>query len=309
MKDKRSFLLILLTAALVLTWAYHFYDKSVYVNQLQPGWIKDTTALSKILSDSLKKIFSASWNQFQSQLPQPDSPYMTTAPELKIQLSEIKQLKSELNSLMQKTIITPAEWELAGLKIRRLQQLTDTVSLLYPSELSEIREELNRIVQQIQTEVHSAKKTNSALQPNMKFAPKKNNASELFTVRALKFSALTQMPGQPTTETNQADRAEKFIVTFSVQNRFMDFDNAELIAVITDPSGKILIADAWEAGSFTTQTEGRKTYSKKIRFAYKVGELSKISFTLQPELFKTGIYKLHLYQSGSLIAESRYKLN
>ena len=76
------------------------------------------------------------------------------------------------------------------------------------------------------------------------------------------------------------------------------FQNAEVVVVVSDPSGKSLNTEVWDAGSFETKTEGRKIYTRKVRFEYNKGEPKQLIFSLEPENFEKGIYKISLYHNG-----------
>ena len=57
MRDNKSILLALLCIGLVITWVYHLYDKSQYSNDTNEVFAKDSSAVAKAVSDSLRVFF------------------------------------------------------------------------------------------------------------------------------------------------------------------------------------------------------------------------------------------------------------
>ena len=106
----------------------------------------------------------------------------------------------------------------------------------------------------------------------------------------------------------QQEEANKFISSFTVKNNSTGYQNAEIIIVISDPSGKSVNPEVWDAGSFQTKTEGRKVYTRKLLFEYNKGETKKLEFALEPENFEKGVYKISLYHNGFRIGQSSWKL-
>jgi hypothetical protein len=81
------------------------------------------------------------------------------------------------------------------------------------------------------------------------------------------------------------------------------------MVVITDPSGKIVNTEVWDVGSFETLNEGRKVYSRKIKFEYKKNETKRLTFTMEPDVFEKGVYKFSLYHNGVRIGETNCRLS
>ncbi|HEV8273286.1 MAG TPA: hypothetical protein VGQ04_18360, partial [Chitinophagaceae bacterium] len=134
------------------------------------------------------------------------------------------------------------------------------------------------------------------------------NNVPLFVASGIRFAAYKVQPDQKEIETTQQDEANKFISSFTVKNSVAGFQNAEIIVVVSDPSGKSVNPEVWDAGSFETKTEGRKVYTRKLLFEYNKGETKRLQFSLEPENFEKGTYKLSLYYNGIRIGESTWKL-
>ena len=61
-------------------------------------------------------------------------------------------------------------------------------------------------------------------------------------------------------------------------NNISDEPVSEIYVVITQPDGKVLKTDVWDAFSIDTRKEGKKSYTRKVRFDYERGENKKLLF-------------------------------
>jgi hypothetical protein len=104
-------------------------------------------------------------------------------------------------------------------------------------------------------------------------------------------------------ETSLARKADKFVASFVLQNNFNEYMNAEVMVVITEPDGRVLQSSTWDSGSFETKTEGKKNYTRKVRFDYNKGEQKALIFTLDVDVFQKGTYTLQIWHNGILVGE------
>jgi hypothetical protein len=58
-------------------------------------------------------------------------------------------------------------------------------------------------------------------------------------------------------EAIQAKKAEKFVISFLLQNNVNSYENSEIFVVLTDPNNQVLEFSAWDTGLFDTN-EGPK---------------------------------------------------
>jgi hypothetical protein len=128
-------------------------------------------------------------------------------------------------------------------------------------------------------------------------AVEKNNSETTFTASELKLSA----NNENNTEVSDADAAEKFVGSFAVKNN-TNLSNAELMVVVLQPDGRIL-KNAWESGTFDTN-EGKKVYSRKIKFDYTKGEVKHLNFSLDADNVQKGNYIMQLYNKGKIIGKA-----
>jgi len=307
MRDNRSILLALLAGGLVITWVYHLYDKNQYSNHTREVIVKDSSAVAKAVSDSLRGFFIHALDQLDSEKIRVDSLTRTLSDSVWIQqLVAVNELRRDIRTILEQKNISKEDLGTAKIKIDTLQirmveleregAIRNSENKKPNGELTQLRNEIN--TQQSKKEEPGENKIQS----------KKNNALSLFVATGIQFAAYKVQPDQKEIETTQQDEANKFISSFTVKNNSAGFQNAEIIVVISDPSGKSVNPEVWDAGSFETKTEGRKVYTRKLLFEYNKGETKRLQFALEPESFEKGVYKISLYHNGFRIGQSSWKL-
>ena len=307
MRDNRSILLALLAGGLVITWVYHLYDKNQYSNHTREVIVKDSSAVAKAVSDSLRGFFIHALDQLDSEKIRVDSLTSTLSDSVWIQqLVAVNELRRDIRTILEQKNISKEDLGTAKIKIDTLQirmvelekegAIRNSENKKPNGELTQLRNEIN--TQQSKKEEPGENKIQS----------KKNNALSLFVATGIRFAAYKVQPDQKEIETTQQDEANKFISSFMVKNNSAGFQNAEIIVVISDPSGKSVNPEVWDAGSFETKTEGRKVYTRKLLFEYNKGETKRLQFALEPESFEKGVYKISLYHNGFRIGQSSWKL-
>ena len=308
MKDNKSILLALLSAGLIITWVYHLYDKSKYSNHTRQVFIKDSTAVAEAVSDSLRQYYSRTLDQLGVEKLQIDSANDLLKGELGSKITEINKLRSEVGTILKRKNLTQADLAEAKTKIDDLQQRIDDMKSENTS-LTDERTKLNGILAQLNNEMNSLQQNMQKVSSENKELMEKINDASVFIASEIKFAAVDVRPDQKETETNQQKKANKFVTSFTVQNNIANIENAEVVVVVSDPSGKSLNTEVWDAGSFETKAEGRKVYTRKVKFEYNKGEAKQLIFSLEPDNFEKGTYKLSLYHNGVRIGQSSWKLS
>ena len=307
MRDNKSILLALLTIGLVITWVYHLYDKGQYSNQTREVLVKDSSAVAKAVSDSLRGFFIQTLDQLDPEKIQVDSLTRTSSDSVwKQKLVVVNQLRFDIRNILEQKDISKEDLGTVKIKIDTLQlrmiELENEGTLLN-SENKKPNGELTQLSNEINTQ--QSKKEEPG---ENKIQSKKSNAHSLFVASGIQFAAYKVQPDKREIETTQQDEANKFISSFTVKNNSTGFQNAEIIIVISDPSGKSVNPEVWDAGSFETRTEGKKVYTRKLLFEYNKGETKRLQFALEPENFEKGVYKISLYHNGFCIGQSSWKL-
>src|SRR6188474_373939 len=254
MRDNRSILLALLAGGLVITWVYHLYDKNQYSNLTREVIVKDSSAVAKAVSDSFRGFFIQALDQLDSEKIRVDSLTRTLSDSVWIQqLVAVNELRRDIRTILEQKNISKEDLGTAKIKIDTLQirmvelekegAIRNSENKKPNGELTQLRNEIN--TQQSKKEEPGENKIQS----------KKNNALSLFVATGIRFAAYKVQPDQKEIETTQQDEANKFISSFTVKNNSAGFQNAEIIVVISDPSGKSVNPEVWDAGSFETKTE------------------------------------------------------
>ena len=308
MRDNKSLLLALLAVGLIVTWVYHIYDKSQYSNHTREVFVKDSIAVAEAVSDSLRKYYTRTLDQLGVEKLEIDSTNNLLKGELGQRITEINKLRFEIGNILKRKNLTQADLAEAKTKIDDLQQRIDNLKTENTS-LTDERAKLNGILAQLNGEMNSLQQNMQKVSAENKELTQKINDASIFIASEIKFAAVNIRPDQKEAETNQQKKANKFVTSFTVQNNIVDQQNAEVVVVISDPSGKSLNTEVWDAGSFETKTEGRKIYTRKVRFEYNKGEPKHLIFTLEPDSFEKGTYKISLYHNGVRIGESSWKLS
>jgi hypothetical protein len=307
MKDTKTVLLVMLSVGLISTWVYYIYDKSVS-NTHQPELVSNPTASVQRIQDSLQNIYSLTVDKLGSQLDSVKNTAGQLQGELNTRLEEINNLKTEIAALLKKNNGKKEDIELAGRKTTQLQELVAGLRKGNKEIADDKKHEApspgdNNItlVKKQQTENQPAGQENNS-------SPEKTNGPSLFTVSDLKFTPIA-LKDDREVETNQAESANKLIISFVVQNNLTSYANAEVFAIITQPDGKVVQTDAWDAASIPTHEFGRKAYTRKMKFEYLKGETKQLQAVIWPEDYEKGNYTLQVFHNGYLIGQAVKILN
>jgi myosin heavy subunit len=314
MKDIKPLLLLLLSLALVGTWAYHVYDKTQYVQAAHANSKDHVPVNPDHLKDSLSKVYEATINNLDSRLSVSGDSLATTrevADSLKrnlaARISEINRLKSEIGNILNKSELSPDEMATAKQKVGELQ---DRVQ-----ELSQQNASMEAEKQKLSVALAELSQNSDKLEQNMRKLNEENTSlnekiamASYFIASDVKLSAMEvkSTAEQPTT---QAKKADKFVISFAVQNNVYQYSNAEIIIVIVQPDKQILQSSNWDSGLFETKNDGKKGFSRVVKFDYTKGERKELTFSLEAEDIQRGGYALQLWHKGIKIGQSQLVLN
>ena len=293
MKDTKSILLILLSAGLITTWVFFISEKTKTENNKQPV-VQNNLPDIKSIQDSLKLIYEGTLFQLGAQLDSVKTTADTLQGQLDARVQEINQLKSEIADLLKKVNPGKEDLSLAGQKTTRLQHLVSSLPNQKRKSNSAAATNQENETIQLTNESHTG------------FINEKKSVSPNFTVSNLTVSnSSINTYENDESESNQSDN--KLIVSFSVTNTAMDYPNAELFAIVTQPDGKV-IQEPWESASVETKS-GLKKYTRKLKFEYRKGETKQVQFKINAAETEKGFYTLQVYHNGLLIGQSRKMLN
>jgi hypothetical protein len=228
--------------------------------------------------------------------------------ELKTRLEEINNLKTEIANLLKKNNRKKEDIELAGKKTTELQQLVAG----FGKDKREIADDKKQVTilpgDQNNPMTKTKQNENQPAGQENNSTPEKTNGSSLFTVSEIKFTPIA-LKDDREVETNQAESTNKLMISFVVQNNLTSYANAEVFAIITQPDGKVVQTDVWDAASISTHDYGKKAYTRKLKFEYLKGETKQLQATIRPEDYEKGNYTLQVFHNGYLIGQAVKILN
>jgi cell division protein FtsL len=303
MKDIKPLLLMLLSGGLVATWVYHLYDKNLYSHRIvEKIPVRDSVAIADAVRDSLQMIYSASLAELDSTKTDVDS--LNT--QLDSQVNEITKLKKEVGDILKNRKATKADLGIARKKINQMKAILAGMKGRNLS-LEQEKRQLNSTLNQLSEEMGSLKVNIEKLGKENKELAETVNAASTFIVSDLNFKIIDKR-SRKEVETSDAGKADKIIFSFNVQNNIVRFPAAEVYVIITDPIGRVIQNPIWNSGNFITKTEGTKAFSIKDRFEYDKGDKKFIIYTIEPDKFIRGTYKLEAYHNGVVIGETAKRL-
>jgi predicted nuclease with TOPRIM domain len=302
MKDIRSVLLVLLSAGMISTWIYHFYDKSMYSKQSNRVHIKNSSAIADAVRDSLQKMYSFTINNLDTRLDSTKSNVDSLKDQLNTKLGEIYKLRNDISNILKNRSASKGDLNIAREKIGELQQKVDELHG-QNTDMEEEKKRLTGMLEQINNDMKGLEQNVKRLDEENKALAEKINMASVFVVSEIKFTPVT-LKNSREQETSDAKKTNKFIISFNVQNNISENNNAEVIIIVTQPDGQVLQNSVWDAGSFEARNEGRKSYTMKMRFEYQKGESKHLLFTLDADSYQQGNYTLQIYHNGILIGKT-----
>lgn len=302
MRDSKPLLLVLLSIILVITWVYHFYDKSRYVRQNTELSVKDTTTVGRAIRDSLKNLYAAAILELDTRLDSSQENTALLQNRLASKLDEIDQLKSEIRNILSKQNFTAEDLVEARSKIAELQQKVDELSNQKLS-MEEEKQQLSNTLLQLTQNVDSLQMNIRRLSLENEALNEKVSLASVFVASEVKIDAV-ESRGAAEESTSQAKKADKFIASFIVQNRVNNFTSAEVTTVLVKPDGQVLQSTVWDSGTFDSKSEGKKNFTRKIKFDYEKGEQKHLLFSIDTEKCQKGIYTFQIWHNGIMIGKA-----
>lgn len=303
MRDIRSSLLIMLSLGLVGTWVYHLYDKTQYSQQRKEIFVKDSLAVAQAVQDSLQKIYTHTIDNLHTRLDSNRNTQGMLKSELDIKLNEIYKLRSEIAAILKKNNVKKEDLDVARRKAIELQMLVTELQNQNVS-IEEEKKQITAMLDKVNVQVKGLENTNEQLGQENKVLTEKVNQASAFYASDVRLSPVT-VKNDKEQETNSAKKTSKLVISFAVQNNIAEYRDAEVFVVITQPDGKLLTNDVWESAStIDTKNEGRKRYTRKIKFEYQKGESKTLSFSINADEYQKGTYTVQLYHNGYMIGQA-----
>jgi len=302
MRDIKTLLILLLSGGLVTTWVYHLYDKTMYSKRRTEIYIKDSIAVADAVRDSLQKIYSYTISDLDSKLESTASNADSLKGQLDTKLEEIYKLRNDIGVILKNRNASQADLSKARNLIEELQKKVDALRE-QNTDMEAERKRLTGVMEQLNDDMKGLEQNAKRLNEENKKLIEKINIASVFVASEINLTPVT-VKNSRETETNEAKRTSKFVISFTVQNNISETDNSEVVIIVTQPDGQVLQNSVWDGGTFETRNEGKKTYSLKFKFEYQKGEAKHLVFSLNADSYDKGNYKLQIYHNGILIGSS-----
>ncbi|MBD0297518.1 MAG: hypothetical protein ICV84_20390 [Flavisolibacter sp.] len=285
-----------LAAALLGTWGYYLWDKNKADEKIQVTQTQATTALTA--RDSIQILYDASLTRLDSLTGNNNNLHG----QLSSRQSEIQKLKSEISRILSNKNATEADLKRARSLIaqlnNRIANLEVEVARLTGEnqELASTNTHLTQEREVLQTNLQTTTAEKEELAKTV-------DVASTFSASNIQIRPVHEKKSGKEKETSNARRVDKLIISFDVENRVAHSGPADIYVVVTDPGGQVIADPSMGSGTLTTREEGDKTFTFKTTLDYEMGTRKSVQVPLRQDNFKTGDYKIQIYQNGFKIAE------
>ncbi len=295
-----SVLFLVVSFVLLCVLGYNFYTQQKNgKNTVAATSPKPLTPAQEKTRDTLKQIYAATVSSLpadstvDSAIIKADS---TQVSAFNNSLGDVLKLKTEISSLLKDSTSTTADLELARYKIKELQLKVDELRIRNV-DVEKENKRLRALLEQMAINNNSSSPVNNTMGERATATESVNSTSAVFSASELKLTTANSDDA----EVMNADEAEKFMGSLVVRNSLVQ-GMGEVMLVLIQPDGKVL-RNAWESGSFDTDN-GKKIYSRKIKFDYNKGEARRLNFSVPSDNIQRGTYTLQVYNNGKVIARA-----
>jgi len=294
--NNKSIVIGVLAAALLGTWGYWLYKNNQSAQEITSHQTKETAYMSA--RDSVQMLY----NDALSRLDSITGTNNNLQGQLADRNSEIGKLKSQINGILKKRNATEAELGKAKDLINELNSKIENLEA-DNARLTGENQQLTSANTQLTTE-------KSTLETNLQTttAEKDELASTVdvastFIASNFKITPIKERKNGKEKTTTTAKRVDKLVLDFDVENRIAKTGPADLYVIVTGPDGKVISDPSLNSGTFTTRTEGDKSFTNKVSVDYEQGTRKAISIPIRQNDFVPGDYKIEVYNNGFKIGE------
>ncbi len=296
-KDNQRLFYILLTAALLGSWAYIFYDQS----QAQKLQAELQTKIAS--SDSAKKALQFDYNAALVRLDELTNMNSSLDSLVKTKNNELEGLKGRIQTILKKQ--NKSETDLAEAK-KLINELNGQISG-YVAEIEKLKGEkiqLENDKKELITQKDGLQKQVEQTQKAKEETEEKLDVASTLFASNIRIAALDVRGSGKEVEKTKAKKVDKLRLTFDVYSRAGSESVKDLFIIIQDPSGKTVSIDDTAGEKINTRDEGEKEYSKKVAVNFKPEKFSPVAMEWKPTTRLTGgTYKIIIYNNGYTIGE------
>lgn len=293
MKDFKSVLLILLSACLIGTWIFFLYDKSQKKAYSTEKYLQDSAVTAQAIKNAFNDSINKSTSPGKDTTDNNNLIRDTSKTTLNNSPNEAPALKKNQDDIQEDGGSPQRDYS----KFKKNTEFTEIKTGKFKNENSSLQTNKNKE----NVRVRDNNVTSGI--PVKSSSKNAGNTDVLFTVSGISLSAANSRSND--IAVNSINEADGFIFSFKLQNDIVQNANYEVFVVLLNPENKVLQSDQWDAAEnyFITGKEGRKAFTKKIRFDYIRGEQKTLSSSVESENIITGLYTLKIYFNGILIGQ------
>jgi len=296
--NSRNVLTGILIIALLATWGYIIYDKNKTRQEKQ-----DLTA-QIVNSDSSKNELQRELNDAALRLDVLKTSNVKADSLLKTKDKDIQELKNKVQTIINNKNATAAQLAEARRLIAELKGNIET----YTAQIEELKTQNTQLTQEKQQVTEQRDVAYRNVDSANQVIKQKENVIDIgSTLHASNFSivGLKEKSGGKEKETTKAKRVDKLRISFDIdENRITQSGSKDLYVCITSPDGNPVSVDALGSGKFVTRDGTEKAFTKKVQINYVQGEKQPVTVEwTQNSDFKTGNYKIEIYNNGFKIGE------
>lgn len=301
-KDNRGLIYGVLIAALLGTWGYIIYDKSKTKEVIQQ---KDVQYASL---DSVRNQLLTDYQAAEIRLDKMTTENAKLDSLVKTRDKDVVAMRSRIKTLISKQNASAADLAEAR---RLINQLNGKIEE-YVKEIERLQGENQQLTsanQQLTTEKQQLTDTLNTKVTENKDLSNKVDVGSTLNATNFQLAAINEKRSGKESVTSKAKKADKFRVSFDVDNRLATTGTKDLYIIVVDPAGKVVKEEGLGSGSVTTREDGDKEFTNKVSVDYEQGKRKNVSFDLkQTEKYTPGTYKVEVYQNGFKIGEGAVTL-
>jgi peptidoglycan hydrolase CwlO-like protein len=285
-----------LAVAIIGSWAYFLKTKNDDESKIAITQTAANTAMSSrdsvqlLYNDALTRLDSITGNNnnLQGQLSESQS--------------EISRLKNEINSIMRKRNATASD-------LARAKSLISTLNGKIANLEAEVarltgeNQELASANTQLTTEKQTLETNLQTTTAEKEEMAKTVDVASTFSASNIQIRPVDERRNGKEKTTSTAKRVNRLDVSFDVENRIAKTGPADMYIIVTGPDGQVVADPAMGSGTLTTRTDGDRSFTFKKTEDYEQGTRKHVSYPIRRADFKTGNYKIEIYQNGFKIAE------
>jgi hypothetical protein len=296
-KDNRGIIYGVLIAALLGTWGYIIYDKSKTKEVIQQKDLQYTNL------ETERNQLNADYQAAEIRLDKMTSENTKLDSLVKTRDKDVATMRARIKTLIGKQNATAAELAEARKLISSLNSKIEE----YVVEIERLQGENKQLTaDKVKLTTEKAQLTDTLNQKVTENKDLSNKVDVGSTLNAANFhiAAINEKRNGKESETSKAKRADKFRISFDVENRLALTGTKELYVVVTNPEGAVVKEEGLGSGTVSTREGGSKEFTNKVSIDYEQGKRKNVSFDLkQADKYKPGNYKVEVYQNGFKIGE------